>query len=202
MLKGKQFDLIRHGEPELSGVYLGRTDCLLSEHGKLKSVEALVENHGWDLVVSSPLQRCLDSAMWAAEKHGLELLVLDELQEFNFGDWDGRLFESVYKEQAEWADRFWKDPEMTPPPNGETIEEFILRVDLAKQTLLERKECRALIITHGGVIRCLQASLLGVEAKYWGRIKVDYSHFTQLRFDYIAGRHWPQLLSSNCSSPL
>lgn len=202
MLKGKQFDLMRHGEPELSGVYLGRTDCLLSEQGRFMSAEALGENHGWDLVVSSPLQRCLDSAKWAAEKYGLELLVVDELQEFNFGDWDGRLFESVYKEQAEWADRFWMDPEITPPPNGETIEEFIGRVDLAKQTLLERKECRVLVITHGGVIRCLQASLLGIDAKYWGRIKVDYSHFTQLRFDYANEQYWPHLLSSNCRSPL
>lgn len=202
MLISKRFDLLRHGEPELKGVYLGRTDSKLSENGRLVTEKALEINPGWDLVVSSPLMRCLDSAKWVAEQYGLELLILNDLQEFDFGEWDGRVFESVYKEQAERADLFWQDPEATSPPGGETIAEFSQRIDLVKRTLLKRKESRILIITHGGVIRCMHGAMLGVKAKYWGRIKVDYSHFTQLRFDCDAGNYWPQLVSGNCRLPI
>ena len=202
LLKSKQLDLFRHGEPELTGVYLGRTDAALSAHGKRFSLEALSKNPGWDLVVSSPLRRCLETARDISQQLGVELLVIDRLQEYDFGDWDGQQFEVIYAQQSELADRFWLDPETNPPPSGESITQFIDRVELAKSLLLEREEKRILVITHGGVIRSMVANLLGVQPNCWGRIKVDYSHFTQLRFEYDLEQCWSQLISSNVQSPL
>lgn len=199
-MKVKQFDLLRHGQPELSGVYLGRTDCILSSIGETSSDLALIENPGWEVIVCSPLKRCLLSAEKAAQKLGLELVVLDDLQEFNFGDWDGRLFEDVYAADPDQADQFWVDPVRYPPPGGETIKQFETRVARAREKILHRDESRVLIITHGGVIRCLIAQLLSVDPANWGRIKVDYSHFSQLRFEYNKGQCWPQLISSNIAS--
>jgi len=200
VLQSKQFDLLRHGKPNLTGVYLGRTDTELSLEGQMESEAALERNLGWDLVVCSPLSRCLKTGLWVAQKYDLELLVLDELQEFDFGDWDGQRFEDVYQNEAEKADLFWKDPVSYPPPNGESLESFVERIDRAKSLLLERVEKKVLVVTHGGVIRCLLGEFLGVKPEHWSRIKVDYSHMTQLRFDYNAEQYWPQLLSSNCKT--
>jgi alpha-ribazole phosphatase len=201
VFKSTQFDLLRHGTPALKGVYLGRTDSVLSAQGAREVLAAVADNPGWDLVVSSPLLRCLDSAQSISEQWGIPLLVLDQLQEYDFGDWDGQAFEAVYAQHAHLADRFWQDPEANPPPNGETVAQFIARVQVAKSLLLNREETRILVITHGGVIRAMIADLLGVQPLQWSRIKVDYACFTQLKFDVDSRHCWPQLVSSNTRSP-
>lgn len=202
MLESKFVDLLRHGEPKLSGVYLGRTDASLSSLGEKESQEALQQNSDWELVVCSPLKRCLKSAQWVAEQHNLKLIVLEQLQEYDFGDWDGQSFEAVYAHHAELADGFWENPIDYPPPNGELIPQFIARINWVLAWLLARKEQKILVVTHGGVVRCMLGELLGVKPEHWNRIKVDYSHFTQLKFDYNAEQCWSQLLRSNCKKPL
>ena len=200
-LRSKLIDLFRHGAPGLTGVYLGHTDCPLSVDGRLAAAGAVsVQNH-WDLIVCSPLMRCLETAQWLADRTGKELLVLPELKEFNFGNWDGRSFEEVYASDKKQADRFWADPQNAPPPGGETIEEFRLRVNKGLKELLDHPAINPLVITHGGVIRMLTAEILGVDVERWSQIKVDYSHFTQLRFDYDGEQCWPQLISSNIKHP-
>ncbi len=202
LLKSTQFDLLRHGEPELKGVYLGHTDSELSEQGVRDSLTAIEHNPGWDLVVSSPLQRCRYIAETVSQRLGLNLLILDQLQEYNFGEWDGQRFEAVYAQQSHLADNFWLDPEANPPPSGELVADFSSRVRAAKTQLLARDEKRILIVTHGGVIRAMVADLLDIKPQYWGRIKVDYAYFTQLRFDADLEHSWPQLISSNVKSPI
>jgi len=194
-------DLFRHGEPALKGVYLGRTDSALSEQGVICSQKALLEGQ-WDLIISSPLQRCLHSAKWIAEQKKLDLLVWDELQELDFGDWDGVSFEQVYQNDPVAADNFWQAPEKYPAPNGETIQQFKQRLAMVKEKLLKLSAEKVLVVTHGGVIRGLAGELLGIEADRWSRIAIEYACFTQLRFDHDAKQCWPQLLSSNIHSPI
>ncbi|WP_415885423.1 histidine phosphatase family protein [Neptuniibacter sp. QD37_6] len=193
-------DLFRHGEPELKGVYLGRTDSPLSAKGQ-STCEAVLANGEWDLVVSSPLQRALKSARWLANTRQIELQVWDELQELDFGDWDGVGFEQVYSEDPVAADNFWQAPQDFPAPNGETIQQFKQRIAKVKEQLLQLSEKKVLVVTHGGVIRGLIGSLLGMEADQWSKIAIDYAHFSKLRFDYDTKQCWPQLLSSNIRSP-
>ncbi|PIE24015.1 MAG: histidine phosphatase family protein [Neptuniibacter caesariensis] len=200
-MKSKRIDLLRHGEPELRGVYLGRTDCKLSINGRLDAVAAVSWQCHWDLIVTSPLMRCYETACWYAEQTGVELLVVPEVQELDFGDWDGRTFESVYASDAQQADLFWQDPAHNPPPNGETVTAFRHRVNAAVKLLLEHPCQHPLVITHGGVIRCLVGEVLGIEAGNWARIKVDYSSFTELSFGYSAQQYWPQLVSCNTKQP-
>ncbi|WP_415896717.1 histidine phosphatase family protein [Neptuniibacter sp. QD72_48] len=189
-------DLFRHGEPALKGVYLGRTDSPLSVKGQ-STCEAVLANGEWDLVVSSPLKRALESARWLANTRQIELQVWDELQELDFGDWDGVSFEQVYSENPVAADKFWQAPQDYPAPNGETIQQFKQRIAMVKERLLKLPEKKVLVVTHGGVIRCLIGDILGIEADHWRRIAIDYAHFTKLRFDYDSKQCWPQLLSSN-----
>lgn len=192
---------MRHGHPALTGVYLGSTDCSLSVDGRLAAAGAVSVHGDWDLIVSSPLQRCSETARWLAERSGIELMFLSELQEYHFGRWDGKTFEEVYEQDQQYANQFWSDPESCPPPGGETIKEFSERVNHGLHRVLEHPAQNPLIITHGGVIRLLVAEILGIEAQRWSKIKTDYAHFTQLRFDYVDGHCWSQLINSNIKHP-
>ena len=197
----KVIDFMRHGQPALLGAYLGKTDCELSETGRLRSQAALENNAGWELVVSSPLKRCREMAEWFAHTHKLPLLIVDELAEYSFGQWDGCGFEDVYESDQESADRFWDNPEQNPPPGGEHVADFKLRVKNARNKLLSMDAQSILVITHAGVIRCMLADFLGIAACDWAKINVDYSSFTQLRFAYSADQYWPALVSSNTRKP-
>ncbi|WP_286237327.1 histidine phosphatase family protein [Neptuniibacter halophilus] len=192
----KIVDLLRHGEPELQGVYLGRTDSPLSEHGRQTSAEAM-QSGDWDLVISSPLQRCRESASCWAECHDRPLLLLESLQEYDFGEWDGEPCDRVYAQYPEAVEHFWRDPLNYPPPAAEPLADFCARLDAVQRFIHSREEQRILVVTHGGVIRGLIAAVLGVAPANWSRIKVDYSRLTRLRFDYDSEQVWPQLLHCN-----
>lgn len=201
MLNSKIIDLFRHGTPALSGVYLGQTDSPLSHEGARECRDRLEEHRSWELIISSPLQRCLHTASWLAKKQGIELLIAEGLQEYDFGDWDGQVFEEVYQQMPEHADRFWRDPEHNPPPKGETLHQFKQRITTELEALLLRPEQKILIVTHGGVIRGIIAEMLGVSPEHWGRIRLDYAKFTQLKYDYDGTQFWPQLISCNSANP-
>ena len=205
-MQSKVIDLMRHGQPDLSGVYLGRTDCALSRQGRQCSqtrLSASIDSERrWDYVVSSPLQRCVETAEWFAKQQQLPLKVLQNLAEFDFGRWDGCRFETVYAQDKDAADLFWRDPEKNPPPEGETIRDFKLRVTHARDEILALEARSVLVITHSGVIRCMLAEFLQINAQHWARINIDYSSFTQLKFHYYADSVWPALVSSNTPQPV
>ncbi|MGV8769605.1 histidine phosphatase family protein, partial [Pseudomonas aeruginosa] len=49
-----------------------------------------VEGGRWDLLVSSPLQRCRAFAEELAQRQGIELELENDLRELHFGAWEGR----------------------------------------------------------------------------------------------------------------
>ena len=188
---------MRHGEPELLGVYLGQTNAELSDTGRACSQSRLMQNRGWDAVVCSPLLRCYETAKWFSDMHKLPLIVMDDIAEYDFGDWDGQPVEAVYEQDNEAAERFYHDPEKNPPSNAEHLTAFIGRVTKARERILALGYDRVLVITHAGVIRCLVADLLGVASTDWIRINIEYSSFTRMKYDCTANEQWPMLVASN-----
>ena len=52
-------------------------------------------------VVSSPLERCIETATPLAEAVGLQVVVDDDLLECAYGDWTGRKLADLAKDRAE-----------------------------------------------------------------------------------------------------
>ena len=67
---------------------------------------------------------------------------------------------------GQWAKKAWlsRDPEVNPPPGGESGEQMKRRVLAAYMALESRKE-NTVIVTHGGVIAAIMASLFPEEGK-------------------------------------
>lgn len=193
-------DLIRHGETAASGIYQGRTDVPLSDKGVIQMEQALSSNAGWQRIICSPLLRCCSPAERAALTLALPVQTKDWLQEYDFGDWDGRQLDEVYNAQPEQVDAFWQDPQENPPPGAESIERFCKRIYDGRDRLLVSDHRHLVLVTHGGVIRALVAECLGMKPAQWSRLKLDHAHFTRLNYYTDQDQVWPELVSCNTAT--
>ncbi|OOR85556.1 histidine phosphatase family protein [Moraxella canis] len=163
--------VLRHGETRLltSGVLRGRTDDALTQKGWAQMHASFDDNflsNQWQMIITSPLSRCLDFAKIKALQYKLGLVVLDELQEMDFGEWEGQRTADLYQKYPNDLSIWWQTPTAFTPPNGESVYRFARRIDegLAKieqicQTHHHQKVC---MISHGGVIKYLYCRAQGL----------------------------------------
>lgn len=148
--------LIRHGEAQGSdeGQYIGSTDVSLSNYGKkqLKDILRECEYPQADIVISSPMNRCLETAKIIYPDK--TPVILDGLTEYNFGEFEGKTADELKDDPdfKEWL----MGGEEAGAPFGETNGEFRERVcKCFKSTvdgILKTENRSVSIITHGGVI--------------------------------------------------
>jgi broad specificity phosphatase PhoE len=147
-------ELLRHGDTGRSG-FRGSSDDPLSARGWAQMEQATQEVR-WQAVVSSSLRRCADFAGAFATRHRLPLTIDPRWAELDFGDWEGRDAAGLLLTEPEALERFWSDPWENPPPAGEAMQAFELRVLAALRDACARAQAdRVLVITHAGVIRLL-----------------------------------------------
>jgi alpha-ribazole phosphatase len=175
--------LIRHAESEMSGRYLGRTDPPLSGRGRAQA-EALARRLAEEplaALYSSPLQRALDTAQAIAAPHGLEVNVVADLAELDFGAWDGLSYGEIESRDPERLARWLADPAAIHPPGGETLARLSQRVVAAAQAIVARHPQRAVaIVSHGGPIRALVCHALGLPLEAQWRLRQDLAALTRL----------------------
>ncbi|QSE46915.1 histidine phosphatase family protein [Acinetobacter johnsonii] len=161
-------DFLRHGETSLSHTLRGRTDDALTAKGWLQMQSTITQSEqtgqAWDVIYSSPLQRCrLFAEQWAEQKQ-LPLYIEPNLQEMDFGEWEAQSTERLYQLYPDELAQFWQTPLSFTPPQAESLMAFKSRVVESIQMLTQQMYAqgwtRALIISHGGVIKLLKCQAL------------------------------------------
>lgn len=176
--------IIRHGETNLNlqGRLQGRVDEPLNESGReLAEVtgEAL-KDVPFDLVISSPLSRALETGILASaasgRRQGREIPVItdDRLMEIDWGSWDycGILAEnfSLPTGKEEYIKLHNDTFNFTWPPDGETVWDVIKRTGEFYQELIHNPEYQdktILISTHGFAMRAMLNPLYKNRADFW-----------------------------------
>ena len=160
-MKSYVIHLIRHGaiDETLSGKYIGTTDPPLSDKGKL-ALKKLAFTHAYPqppVVFSSPLKRCTQTcAVLFPER---KPLVIADLSECNFGEWEGKTAEEL--KDSEDFQKWLAGDNSVKPPRGESNADFVRRVCKMFESIVEglmktgSTECA--VVTHGGVIMTLLA---------------------------------------------
>lgn len=148
--------LLRHGPtvPPESSVPLGRMDVPPSE-------AAIVH---WPYVREElralGIQRVLTSDLSRASFHALDLglpaLVLPDLAEQSFGDWEG-----IPWAENKQADAYYADSVKGLPPKGESFAHCASRALMALQAALGG-DAATLLLGHGGPLRAVLAHFLGL----------------------------------------
>ncbi len=160
-MKSYVIHLIRHGaiDETLSGKYIGTTDPPLSDKGKM-ALKKLAFSHAYPqppVVFTSPLKRCTQTcAVLFPER---KPLVIADLSECNFGEWEGKTAEEL--KGSEDFQKWLAGDNSVKPPRGESNADFVRRVCKIFESIVEglmktgSTECA--VVTHGGVIMTLLA---------------------------------------------
>lgn len=106
------------------------------------------------------VQRVLTSDLCRAQDHALDLglpsLILPDLAEQAFGDWEGLPWADNKQ-----ADAYLSDPVKSSPPRGESFAHCASRALMAVQAALTG-EVPTLVLSHGGPLRAILAHFLGL----------------------------------------
>lgn len=147
---------IRHGDisDTHQGKYIGTTDVPLSEEGikKLKEYDSKYIYPGTQVVFTSPLKRCTETAriLYPTQTP----LVIDQLSECCFGEWENKTAEEL-KNNPDF-EKWLAGETDVKPPRGESGADFTKRVCLIFEQIVEgmmkTDNTEAVVITHGGVI--------------------------------------------------
>lgn len=187
--------LLRHGRTSANadGVLAGWTEGVgLDETGRTQ-VAALGERlAGVPLaaVISSPLERCVQTAAAVTEHHDLEAVLDPEIGECHYGAWTGRRLTELMK------DELWRTVQDHPsaatfPPSPDHPSESIAQMQLRAMAALRRHDAhfRATVgehavwalVSHGDVIKAMLADCLGEHLDHFQRITVGPASLSAVR---------------------
>lgn len=193
MRLGCRIFLIRHGETVWNSEMKlqGHADIPLSERGvgQAKALAGRLSSLKISAVYCSDLQRAVETARHIAGTRGLELISLRSLREIDFGQWEGRTFKEIREEYGELVTRWWTNPLNVSIPGGESLGELVSRVVPAVREILEKHEGHQVaVVCHGGPIRSLVCTVLGMDLnKYW-KIRQDNAALNIIDFaDWNSG---------------
>jgi len=185
-------DLLRHGEVEGAGKLHGATDVALTAKGK-QQMEESCHNGTWDVIYSSPLQRCALFAYELGEKQQIPVKVESRLAELDFGAWEGKEIGQIMADNPGLVESYWSDPTSCTPDDGEQIIAFSQRVTEAVIDIAASTEGKhLLIVSHTGVIRALFAWALNMPLSALMRIEVAHGGMSRIR---IPSKGNPSLVS-------
>ncbi len=189
-------DLLRHGEVEGGDIFRGSTDDKLTDDGWDQMQETLRGDVAWDVIVSSPLSRCAEFSESLADQEDIDLEIIEEFQEIDFGDWEGQSPDSLMKNDNDILKRWWLSPTKQTPPEGEDFHDFRARVlKSLKQIIEDHEGQRILLVTHAGVIRVILMYILGMQEENLFRLNIDYASISTIRMYHDDTGEWGTLIS-------
>lgn len=199
--------LSRHGQTPWhhENRYAGSSDIGLTAtgRGQARALGAWAAVTRPDVVACSPQQRSLLSAAPAAAALGVDLLVVEELREVDFGVVEGRTLAEVEQEEPAVVAGYLADPVANPIPGAEPPVEAAERVAEALLALAaSHTGGHVLVVGHSTGLRLALCRLLGISCAHFRRVfpRIDNASLTVLRMP-ADGSVPPALLALNCPLP-
>ncbi|GAA3612665.1 histidine phosphatase family protein [Kineosporia mesophila] len=186
--------LVRHGRTaaNASGILAGWTPGVaLDETGQAQAttLASRLENIPVRLAVSSPLQRCQETASTLLGSPGRPgLLTDDRLGECRYGDWTGRPLKELVKEKLWPVVQAHPSAVTFPGPEGESMPTMQHRAVAAIREYDARVAAEFgdhavwMAVSHGDVIKAILADALGMHLDQFQRLVVDPCSVSVIRF--------------------
>ncbi len=186
----------------------GRVDHPLSEQGwqqmwRAVNLQPAMQSSvsgplPWDAIITSPLQRCRSFAEKLSQLTDLPVSVSNDWQEIDYGDWDGMFLSDWRQAAADQFREFRNDLTALQPPNGEPFIRFRDRILGAWQQVLDRPPgSRVLLVTHGGVMRVVLPTVLGMPLNQTGVLEIPFACLSRVQVQGQGDRQLSRLLAHN-----
>lgn len=157
--------LVRHAAHDNVGGYLaGRMPGVALGEAGLAQARRLAQRMAHeriDIIQSSPVQRCRQTAQAIADVAAREVEMTPALEEINFGAWSGRSFEELNRDEH-W--RRWNTARsITATPAGETMLDVQQRVHThILASVRANPNAHIVMVSHADPIRAALAAVLGL----------------------------------------
>jgi broad specificity phosphatase PhoE len=160
--------LIRHGETDwnVEGRYQGQADPPLNARGVEQSKELAehLEEFGLQILYTSPLKRCAQTARIVADRLGIQVKAEPRLMEIHQGDWQTRLRAEINELYPELFRRWESEPWEVSPPNGESLYQVQERVINSVEDIKHKHlQARVGLVTHRIPIALIKVHYQGVD---------------------------------------
>lgn len=169
-----EIHFVRHIETDAEkGVCYGQLEVAIPDDFKVRHQRIIngLEND-YDLVFSSPLQRC----KLLAEQISDNAIFDERLMEISFGDWEGKKWDDINQTDL----NYWMENYISiAPPNGESLNDLIDRFSTFLIELKKQNFTKVLIVTHAGIIRCAMNVLNSVPLEKIMFEKVEYGEIVK-----------------------
>jgi len=159
--------LARHAETgeQFKNRYVGSLDVPICEVEGAQAADRLAERlslHAITGCYCSPLLRCRQTAEIVKGKTCCEVTIEKDLEEVDFGRWEGATFDEICRLDPALVDQWSQNALSFAFPDGEDNQHFYERVHSQISRLLDCGKDSVLVVSHGGVIRVMICILLGL----------------------------------------
>ena len=168
--------LVRHTTPNVAkGICYGQSDLELENtfEQELVIVKENLPNFTNTPVYSSPLKRCKLLAQALSDG----VVYDDRLKEINFGTWEMKAWNNIPAEELNpWMENYF----IAAPPEGESMQELEARVLAFIDDLKQQQLTKAIVVTHGGVIKVLKGYYEKLPKDEWMMQPLEYGAVVRL----------------------
>jgi broad specificity phosphatase PhoE len=176
--------LVRHGETlwNKEEVFRGRKDIPLNETGRIQAqkVGAYFAGNPLGRIVSSPLQRAVQTAQAIGETTGIPVETTEELTDINFGVWEGLSLRDVEEQYPIEFDLWKRSPEKLQVSGGETLAMVRGRASGTLARLASFGEGPIVLVTHRVICKMIVLSCLNMGDEHFWDLKYDPASVTLL----------------------
>ena len=174
--------LVRHGLTawNMQQRFCGHTDIPLSARGRVQArwLARQLRNEAIAIIYTSDLARARETAETIAGQRAraVPVKVSAAWREMDFGAWEGLTYAAI-AEQFKDQLGFFTDPEQCSPPGGESLAQMLQRIQAQLAAITcssgEPPEGDVVVVSHGGPLRILLCSVLGMPfARQW-QLRLD-----------------------------
>jgi probable phosphoglycerate mutase len=148
-------------------------------------------------IYSSPIDRTLETAQAVAAKHGLDVQLLDDIGEVQYGSWTNRSLKSLARTKL-WI-KLQRFPSAARFPQGETLFEVQARAVAELERIQARHPKQTVcVVSHADVIKLVVAHYLGVHIDLFQRIAIGPASVSAIAVD----DQGPMVLAVNGYAPI
>ena len=182
--------VVRHGLTAATGTALaGRTPGIPLDDRGQRQAAALGDRLAQvrlDAIVSSPLERCAQTAAAIAERQAAAVAVTtdERVIEVGYGDWTGQSLRKLAREPLWRVVQAHPSAVTFPGPGGETLPDIQHRAVAAIRDWNAKlgPDAVYLICSHADVIKAILADSLGLHLDLYQRIQVDPCSLSVIRY--------------------
>jgi len=181
--------LVRHSRStaNTAGVLAGQAPGISLDETGFTQAQGLTARIGDVLisrVISSPLQRCIETISPWHEKYGkTEIEIDNNFIESDYGSWTGEKLSELAKEPL------WKSVQKSPStvtfPEGESFQAMFKRVSIGLDSIIDKlaENDNVIVVSHGDIIKLAIAKILGLPIDNFQKLVIDPASISIVRVE-------------------